>query len=125
MSPLRERAYAILEKLPDEKIECLLSILEGFEESPQKSYSLFEYLRDGVENRPDLTLNEINEEIRLARIDMANRPEGESLFDQMRRNSQNGPWMTMDEIDEEIQLAKAECATRELAAKSEQQNHQE
>ena len=106
----------------------MLSLRERELQEPnqtRKSNSLFDYLREGIENRPEMTLDEINEEIRLARIDMANRPEGESLFDQMRKNSPNGPWMTMDEIDEEIRLARAERAARELAAKNEQQNHQE
>ena len=100
----------MLERLPDEKLESLLTILEGFEESSrtQKANSLFEYLREGVEDRPELTLEEINEEIRLARIDMAKRPARESLFDQMRKKSPNGPWITMDEIDEEIRMARSE-----------------
>lgn len=119
MSPLRERAYAMIERLPDEKLETLLTVLEELHEStqPKKRYSLFDYLREGVEDRPEMTLEEINEEIRLARIDMENRPAGESLFDQMRKNSPNGSWMTMDEIDEEIRIARAERAERELAAK--------
>lgn len=71
MSPLRERAYAILEKLPDEKLERLLTILEGFEEPKlaKTTNSLFDYLREGVENRPEMTLDEINEEIRAARTE--------------------------------------------------------
>lgn len=120
MSPLRIIAYAEIEKLPEEKLVTLLTIIDDLPDAPQiyKTDPLFEMLRKDVDKRPQLTIEEINEEIRLARIDMSKRPPGESLLDQIRKNSSNSSWLTMDEIDEEIRLAREEPCQREDASKA-------
>ena len=119
MLPLREIAYAEIEKLPEEKLVTLLTLIDDLQctRMARKLDPLFDFLRKGVDKRPQLSIDEINEEIRLARIDMNKRQPGESLFDQIRRNSPNGPWITMDEIDEEIRLEREEQRQSEAESK--------
>ncbi len=77
MSPLRERAYAEIESLTDEQLGIVLKEIDRVKESKEqaeeqekirlKAKKAFEDIRAECQNYPELTLDEINEEIRLAR----------------------------------------------------------
>ena len=77
MSPLREKAYAEIDSLSDEQLGVVLKEIYRVKESKEqaeereiirlKAKKAFEDIRAECQNCPELTLDEINDEIRLAR----------------------------------------------------------
>lgn len=79
MSPLRERAYAEIDSLTDEQLGIVLKEIDRVKESKEqaeerekirlRAKKAFEDIRTECQNYPELTLDEINEEIRAARAE--------------------------------------------------------
>ena len=74
MSPLRERAYAEIDSLTDAELGYILETIADLKSVLQKNRNLenpslnaFEVLRMHAQDIPEMTLDEINEEIRAAR----------------------------------------------------------
>ena len=82
MSPLRERAYAEIDSLNEAQVGYVLEVISGLKklESQQEDERVrltairsFESMRRHAQTLPDMTLDEINEEIRAAREERRNR----------------------------------------------------
>ena len=83
MSPLRERAYAEIDALTDEQLGVVLKEIDRVKESKEQAekrnrirleaQKAFEEIRAESQNYPELTLDEINEEIRIAREERKKR----------------------------------------------------
>lgn len=74
MSPLRERAYAEIDSLTDAELGYILETISDLKSVSRKNRNLdkpslnaFEVLRMHAQNIPEMTLDEINEEIHTAR----------------------------------------------------------
>ncbi len=129
MSPLREMAYAKIDSLNEAQLQFVLQMNDGLksmEQSAQSSHvtgeeawRAFEAMRCKTSATQEMTLDEINEEIRLTREEMRQKKRhelGQKLIEQMREYSQTAPEMTLDEINEEIRLAREEMKAREKRA---------
>ncbi len=85
MSPLRERAFAELDTLSEDQLGIVLKTIDGLKKDEKRAQErerirleakkAFEEIRAESQNYPELTLDEINEEIRLAREERRKRSQ--------------------------------------------------
>ena len=82
MSPLRERVHAEIDSLTDaelgyvlETIADLKSLSRNERVLENSALNAFEVLRIHAQTLPDMTLDEINEEIRAARTERKLKPQ--------------------------------------------------
>lgn len=96
MSPLKEKAYAALDTLSDDQIGIVLKTIAGLKETNMEPASPFELsskeetglpsaddliarIREYAQTAPEMTLDEINEEIHAARIELDRKKQQKNI----------------------------------------------